>query len=114
MPIPEHITLPRPRRRFINWGAVIHQTFRATGWAATNMLVVFGLFVGALALLGNLDFDGVFQQLHNLSSRYLAADSARRGSFQWMLLGLIAVLFLIVGMLRWHALVSREPLGDDL
>lgn len=116
MPIPDRIYLspPRSRRRRVNWGAVIHQAFRLSGWAATNMLVVLGLFVCAMVLLGNLGFDGMFQQLHNLSARYLEADSVRRGSFQWLVVGLTIVLFFIVGMLRWSALVRRTPPGDNL
>lgn len=116
MPIPERIMLPRrsrPRRRFaLNWRALIYHGFRTAGWAATNMLVVFGLFVCFLVLLGNLGFDGFFHQLHNLSARYLEADAGRRGNFQLLLAGLAAVLFFIVGMLRWHALVRPEPSGE--
>lgn len=113
MPIPERITLYHPHRRLgLNWGAIAYHGLRAMGWAATNLLVVLGLYVGFLALLGNLAFDGIFLQMNNLATRYLAADAGRRASFQLLLAGLTAVLFLIVGILRWHALVRAEPSGD--
>lgn len=120
MPIPERITLycPRPqswrRRLGINWGAIAYHGLRALGWSATNLLVVLGLYVCFLALLGNLTFDGLLLQMDNLAKRYLEADTGRRGAFQLLLAGLTAVLFLIVGMLRWRALVRAEPSGDVL
>ncbi|RIA46275.1 hypothetical protein DFR49_0811 [Hephaestia caeni] len=113
MPIPERITLYRPRRRLVlNWGAIAYHGLRTIGWTATNLLVVLGLFVCFLALLGNLSFDGLLLQMNNLAVRYLEADAGRRGSFQWLLAGLTTVLFLFVGLLRWHALVPTEPPGD--
>lgn len=115
MPIPERIPLYRPRRRrALNWGAIAYHGLRAMGWTATNLLVVLGLFVCFLALLGNLSFDGLLLQTNNLAVRYLEADAGRRSSFQWSLMGLTAVLFLIVGTLRWRALVRAEPSGDAI
>jgi len=77
------------------------------------MLVVLGLFVCFLALLGNLSFDGLFLQLNNLSARYLEAGARRQGSFQLLLVGLTAVLFLIVSVLRWHNLRQSESSGGE-
>lgn len=76
-------------------------------WLSVNILIALGLCVVGFAMMANLHWVGIFQELENLSRHYLAGSAALRAEFEQLLLAIIAVTFLIVAAARRHS-ISRE------
>ena len=86
---------------------------RLIGWLATTLLATLG--VGALCffVLGGFVLDGTILQLDNLTSRFLAADAARREQFEGIVFGSLLIGFAMIGFFRRASLLSAFNISGD-
>lgn len=99
-------TRPLATRRWLpDLRTILHITLHLAGFAATTLLLVWGLLVLFFLALGGFSFDGLMHQLGNLTSRYVAASSDRVASFKHILV--VAHLILAAGLivLRRHRIL---------
>jgi hypothetical protein len=98
-------------RPSVDWRFILYVYLRAVGVIATTLLLTWGVFAFALLAIGGFSLDGLMHQLANLSTRYVAADSARTDGFRHMVL--IAHLILSSGILFFqrHRLMPRREIG---
>jgi hypothetical protein len=92
---------------------IIVMGLRLIGWFSTTLLATLG--VGALAffVLGGFVLDGTILQLDNLTSRFLAADAARREQFEGIVFGSLLIGFVMIGFFRRVSLFSAFIIGDE-
>ncbi|WP_337847845.1 hypothetical protein [Sphingomonas sp.] len=78
------------------------------GFVCSTMVLTWGLFVLFFMALGGFSLDGLMHQIHNLSSRYVAADRERIQSFKQI----VAVAHLLVAggliVLRRHRILPAD------
>jgi len=101
-------TIPASR-----WADGCYVALRLTGWVATCTAIVAALWVLFFVLLGEFTFAGAVMHLDNFASRFAAADAQRQAAFEaqfWIASG---VLFLLIGVLRRHALADLLPLKKE-
>ena len=103
---PDAVTPPKPRRRDL--GRWLYWTLRLAGFAATTLLVTWGLFVVFFVAIGSFSLDGTMRQLANFTTRYAAADAARVAQFQHLLLVAHLLLFAAVGLFRRRSLLPAS------
>lgn len=82
---------------------------RLAGWLATSLAIVAALWVLFFVMLGEFTFAGAALHLDNFAARYVAADLERRAAFEAQFWIASAVLFLVAGVLRRHALRDLFP-----
>ncbi len=73
-------------------------------WLAGNLLAVLGLVVVAFVMISEADFYAFMSHLDNLASRFVAADPARRATFEgqvWWVLGIMTLVFVAVRLPRF-------------
>jgi hypothetical protein len=95
------------------WADGCYVALRLAGWIATCTAIVAALWVLFFVLLGEFTFAGAVLHLDNFASRFVAADSQRQAAFEaqfWIASG---VLFLLIGVLRRHALADLLPLKKE-
>ncbi|SEK04128.1 hypothetical protein SAMN05518849_13225 [Sphingobium sp. AP50] len=81
------------------------------GFAASTLLMSWGLFVLFFLALGGFSLDGLMHHLANLASRYVAAAPDRAASFG-MLVGVAQLLFTaaLIIIRRHHILPPQAAL----
>ena len=84
----------------------LHDGLCVVGWLATTVLASAGLFVVLFVMAGNGSPDGFFTQVNLLAAHYLAADAARRASFDGQAMIFIAVVVMATGFFRRAALTT--------
>lgn len=97
---------PAPASR---WADACYAALRLAGWLATSSAIVAALWVLLFVLLGQFTFAGAALHLDNFAARYVAADLERRAAFETQFWIASALLFLVVGVLRRHALRDLIP-----
>ena len=80
---------------------------RVCAWLAANIVGGFGVMVLMLLGLSGGSIEGAFTHLDNLSSRYLAADPARRLAFDHQLLWIVLLAGFAILLIRLPAFVDR-------
>lgn len=70
----------RPTRA--DWQAGLFFMLHSVGFLLSTLLITWGLFFLFFLAIGGFSFDGLIHQLNNLTTRYVAADAARTGSFR--------------------------------
>lgn len=105
----------RPLRRQIAFGQdTLHTLLRVAGWAFTTSMATLGVVTLFFFVLGSFTVPGTMLQLDNLTSRYLAADTARQDQFHAILLTVIAGSFVLIGILRRGSLrIALKMSGND-
>lgn len=88
---------PVKRPRMPDLRMILYFYLHLAGFAATTLLLTWGLFALFFIALGGFSFDGLMHQLHNLSGRYVAADPERISSFKHMFVA--AHLILAAGLI---------------
>src|SRR3546814_7127510 len=88
---------------------VLNETAR---YAANSLLIVLGMQVELVLFVAGWDLGGRFNQLANLSDRYLEAGALRRSLFSQDLKGCFLVLAGAVTLFRMPRFLKR--LGADL
>ena len=79
-----------------------------SGVVGSTLLITWGLFFLFFLLLGDLSFDGLVHQLHNFTSRYVAADVARTAAFQHTFAIAHLILSSAIILLRRDKLLPRR------
>lgn len=97
---------PAPTAR---WADACYAALRLAGWLATSVAIVAALWVLFFVMLGEFTFAGAVLHLGNFAARYVAADLERRATFETQFWIASAALFLVVGVLRRHALRDLIP-----
>lgn len=96
--------------RSFDWRHSAYCLLHVTGTIASTLLMSWGLFILFFLMLGDFRFDGLMHQLHNLTSRYIAADGERAAAFCG-LLGLVQLLLLACLLLfRRHSIMPCRAL----
>ena len=80
------------QKRAAECRAVLYFMLHGFGFVGTTLLLTWGLFVLFFLAIGGFAFDGMVHQLHNFTTRYLAADSQRTGTF----LNILAIAHMIL------------------
>jgi hypothetical protein len=80
---------------------------RVGAWLAANIVGGFGVMVLMLLALSGGSIVAAFTHLDNLSSRYLAADPARRLAFDHQLLWIVLLSGFAILLIRLPAFVGR-------
>lgn len=102
------MAIPFEQPRSFDWRHGAYCLLHATGMIASTLLMSWGVFILFFLMLGDFRFDGLMHQLHNLTSRYVAADGERAASFCG-LLGLVQLLLLAcLLLLRRHSIMPRR------
>ena|SRR3990167_5834824 len=101
---------PAPASR---WADACYAALRLAGWLATAAAIVAALWVLFFVMLGEFTFAGAVLHLDNFAARYVAADIDRRAAFEAQFWIASAVLFLVVGVLRRHALRDLNPQSKE-
>lgn len=97
---------PAPASR---WADACYAVLRLSGWLATSAAIVAALWTLFFVMLGEFTFAGAVLHLGNFAARYVAADLERRAAFETQFWTASAVLFLVIGVLRRHALRDLIP-----
>jgi hypothetical protein len=95
------------------WRSAFYVVLHLTGFAATTLLLTWGLFALFFIALGGFSFGGLVGQLNNLTERYIAASPDRTASFQSIFT--LAHLFLsasIVVLRRGHLRPAAQQPGE--
>ncbi len=106
------MTAPTPSARpapNLQWADACYAALRLAGWLATAAAIVAALWVLFFVMLGEFTFAGAVLHLDNFAARYVAADLERRATFETQFWIASGVLFLVVGVLRRHALRELFP-----
>lgn len=85
-----------PASHAAGWRDGLAIGLRLTGWLAVNALAALGLVALAFFAIGSFSLSGTMLQLSNLTTRYVAADAARRGQFDTILI--VAALLAFAGL----------------
>ena len=92
-------------------GDAIYVALGVCGWLATTVLASAGLFVVLFVMAGNGSPDGFFTQVNLLAAHYLAADAARRASFDGQAMIFIASVVMATAFFRRAALTMIYRTG---
>lgn len=92
---------------------IIVMGLRLIGWLATTLLATLGVAALAFFVLGGFVLDGTILQLDNLTSRFIAADAARREQFEGIVFGSLLIGFVMIGFFRRASLFSAFIIGDE-
>lgn len=94
--------------RHADWQHGAHCLLHLAGFAASTLLMSWGLFVLFFLVLGGLSLDGLMHHLNNLASRYIAATPQRAASFR-AVLGIAQLLLTgaLILIRRHHILPSK-------
>lgn len=84
--------------------AAMAASLHVLGFAATTVLIVWGLFVFFFLAIGGFSFDGLMNQLDNLARRYVVASRERADSFKLVILTSHILLAAAVAFFRRHQL----------
>lgn len=104
----------QPPSRRLDVGFLLYFYLHMAGFLASTLLITWGLFVLFFLAIGGFSFDGMMHQLHNLASRYVAADAARIASFRHVLIVAHVLLAAAVIFFRRHNILpSRDPQGSN-
>lgn len=94
----------------IDWGFLLYFYLHMAGFLATTLLITWGLFVCFFLAIGGLSVDGMMHQLHNMASRYVAADAVRTASFRHVLIVAHTLLSAAVIFFRRNSMLpARDP-----
>jgi hypothetical protein len=97
------------RKRASEWRSVLYFMLHGFGFVGSTLLITWGLFVLFFLAIGGFSFDGMVHQLHNFTSRYIAADAARTGAF----LNILAIAHMILSSavitLRRDKILPERP-----
>jgi hypothetical protein len=102
-----------PRRRSLDWGAIAAATLRLTGWLVVNVLAAAGAVALILFAIGSFSLPQTMVQLANLADRYVAADAARRGQFNHIVLFGFAAAFVGSAFFRRAGLARAFETGGN-
>lgn len=110
------IALPRPQQRVdrIRRGQdALFVALRLAGWGATTLLAALGMGLLVFLALGGFTFAGLVMQLGNLASRFSAADAARRGEFEAIVLAIFVIVVALTCFFRRASLrAAFIPITD--
>ena len=101
---------PEPR---LSIPGVLYVLLALTGWFATTVLIVAGVFVALFVAAGNGTLAGFFEQIDLLARHYLAAEPQRREAFDGQLLIGAAIVFVVTAFLRRSSLMAVFWGGTD-
>lgn len=87
---------------------VLHLLVRLTIWATLNALIASGACVVGFAMMANLNWQQIFEELANLSQHYLAAGGAGKTEFEGLILMMWGAAFFVVSALRVKLLLEGE------
>ncbi len=104
--------MKRPRRS-MNWGALAAAALRLSGWLAVNVLAAGGAVALVLFAIGSFSLPQTMVQLANLADRYVAADGARRGQFDHIVLFGFAAAFGACAFFRRAGLARAFETGGN-
>ena len=88
------------RRSRFDWGAVFVAAVRLTGWLAVNALAAAGIIAAIAFAIGSFSLPLTMAQLANLADRYVAANAARQGQFNHIVICGFAAAMLGVSFFR--------------
>jgi len=88
------------RRKTFDWGAVFVASVRLTGWLAVNALAAAGIITAIAFAIGSFSLPLTMAQLANLADRYVAANAARQGQFNHIVICGFAAAMLGVSFFR--------------
>lgn len=94
--------------RTVDYGYLLYFMLHGLGFAAVTLLMTWGIFVLFFLAIGGLSLDGMMHQLANLSTRYVAADSARIDQFKLIVGGVHMVVAIVIIFFRRHAILPRD------
>lgn len=83
------------------------------GFAASTLLMTWGLFALFFLAIGGFSLGGMMHQLHNLSGRYVVASSARVASFQTLFGAAHLILSAGLIVLRREKILPPPPTQGD-
>lgn len=86
---------------------------KLSGWVAITVCCVATVWLGVFVFLGEFSFGQTVLHLDNFSSRYLAADAARRAGFEQLFWAVSAVLFGLFALFRRHGLPAFRVNGKE-
>jgi hypothetical protein len=101
------------RRRSLDWGAIAAATLRLSGWLTVNVLAAAGVVALVLFAIGSFSLPQTMIQLANLADRYVAADAARRGQFDHIVLFGLAAAFGACAFFRRAGLARAFETGGS-
>ncbi len=104
--------MKRPRRS-MNWGALAAAALRLSGWLAVNVLAAAGAVALVLFAIGSFSLPQTMVQLANLADRYVAADAARQGQFNHIVLFGFAAAFVGSAFFRRAGLARAFETGGN-
>jgi len=97
------------RRSRMDWARIAALTLHLAGFVATNLLLSWGLLALFFFAIGGFSIDGMVIQLHNFTTRYLAADPARLAAFRHMAFATYCgAVFLLMILRRHHILPAPQ------
>lgn len=73
---------PRSDRGATGWSDAAYLVLHLSGFAATTLLITWGLFAFFFLALGSFTLEGMMSQIGNLAGRYLAASPERLAGFR--------------------------------
>jgi len=83
-----------------NWPAIFVAALHLSGWLAVNALAAAGI-IGSIAFaIGSFSLPLTMAQLANLADRYVAANAARQGQFDHIVIWGFAAAMLGVSFFR--------------
>ena len=94
--------------RSFDWRQGAYCLLHVTGAIASTLLMSWGLFILFFLMLGDFRFDGLMHQLHNLTSRYVAADGERAAAFVALLACVQLLLVACLLLFRRHSIMPRR------
>ena len=99
--------------RRADWQHGAYCLLHLAGFAASTLLMSWGLFVLFFLALGGFSLDGLMHHLANLTSRYIVAAPGRLASF-WMALAWLhlVVLASLIVLRRHHILPPKAASGS--
>jgi len=88
------------RRRHYNWPAIFVAAIHLAGWLAINALAAAGIIAAIVFAIGGFSLPLTMAQLANLADRYVAANAARQGQFNHIVIWGFATAMLGVSFFR--------------
>lgn len=102
------MAIPFEQPRSFDWRRAAYCLLHVIGTITSTLLMSWGLLVLFFLMLGDFSFDGLMHQLHNLTSRYMAADRERATAFFALIAGVQLFLLACLLLLRRHSIVPRR------
>ncbi len=101
------MAIPSEQPRSIEWRHGAYCLLHVTGMLTSTLLMSWGLFILFFLMLGDFRFDGLMHQLHNLTSRYIAADRERTAAFVALLACVQLLVIACLLLFRRHSIMPR-------